>query len=90
MAKARAAGVTPDGPAGAELVSALVGDADPREVLTSLEAGLDAGAERYRRLVGRVRGQDSAPDATEDLRWLATALRLLAEARFRTSRAAGT
>jgi hypothetical protein len=44
-------------------------------VLRSLEAGIEAGAEHYRRLVARVRGQDSSPDATEELEWLARALR---------------
>ena len=34
-------------------------------VLTSLETGIEAGAENYRLLVSRVRGQRSAPDATE-------------------------
>jgi hypothetical protein len=34
--------------------------------------------ERYRRLVSEVRGQRSAPDATAELEWLATALRAAA------------
>ncbi|MFD5141596.1 hypothetical protein ACFWMX_36135 [Streptomyces sp. NPDC058378] len=44
-------------------------------MLRSLEAGIEAGAENYRRLVARVRGQESSPDATEELEWLARALR---------------
>lgn len=75
VAQAREKGITPDAPGAAELISAMFRDADLSAVLTSLEAGIDAGAERYRVLVGRVRGGRKAPDATEDLRWLATALR---------------
>lgn len=76
VAQAREKGVGPDTAAAAEFISTTFGDADLRAVLASLEAGIDAGAERYRRLVGRVRGTRSAPDATEELRWLATALRI--------------
>ncbi|MEV6715238.1 MerR family transcriptional regulator [Lentzea sp. NPDC051208] len=81
VARAREEGIAPDDPAAAELISAMFGDADPRAVLVSLEAGIEAGAERYRGLVGRVRGQRTAPDATEELRWLATALRMVSEGR---------
>ena len=73
VAAARRDGIGPGEPAAAELVTGMF--ADPAAVLPSLEAGLEAGAERYRRLVSRVRGQHSAPDATEELRWLAAALR---------------
>jgi DNA-binding transcriptional MerR regulator len=78
VAKARRDGIPPDGPAAAEVVSGMFGDADPAVVLRSLEAGIEAGAERYRLLVARVRGQRSAPDATGELHWLATALRIAA------------
>jgi DNA-binding transcriptional MerR regulator len=74
VATARASGVRPDDVAATELVAGMFGDEDPAAVLTCLQAGIDAGAERYRRLVSRVRGQRSAPDATEDLQWLAAAL----------------
>jgi hypothetical protein len=73
--EARERGVAPEGPAAAEVLSGLFGDADRAAVLRSLEAGIEAGAERYRRLVARVRGQYSSPDATEELEWLARALR---------------
>ncbi|WP_336317619.1 MerR family transcriptional regulator [Streptomyces lavendofoliae] len=72
--EARERGVAPEGPAAAEVVSELFGDADRSAVLRSLEAGIEAGAERYRRLVARVRGQYASPDATEELKWLARAL----------------
>ncbi|GAA3932717.1 helix-turn-helix domain-containing protein [Actinoplanes auranticolor] len=75
VAQAREDGVNPDEPGAAELISAMFGTADLSAVLASLEAGIDAEAERYRRLVARVRGQRSAPDATEELQWLAAALR---------------
>ncbi|MEU8651247.1 MerR family transcriptional regulator [Streptomyces sp. NPDC048737] len=75
VAEARKRGVAPEGPAAAEMLSELFGDADRDAVLHSLEAGIEAEAERYRRLVARVRGQDSSPDATEELEWLARALR---------------
>jgi len=75
VAQAREKDVDPGDPAAAELISTLFDDADPTAVLVSLEAGIDAGAERYRRLVARVQGRLGAPDATEDLHWLAAALR---------------
>jgi DNA-binding transcriptional MerR regulator len=81
VAQAREKGAGPDAAAAAELISTTFGDADLSAVLASLEAGIDAGAERYRRLVGRVRGKHSAPDATEELRWLATALRIAVDGR---------
>ncbi|MPY57492.1 helix-turn-helix domain-containing protein [Streptomyces spongiae] len=68
-------GVAPEGPEAAATLSGLFGDTDRAAVLRSLEAGIEAGAERYRRLVARVRGQNSSPDATEELEWLARALR---------------
>ncbi|MFC8494082.1 MerR family transcriptional regulator [Streptomyces sp. NPDC057235] len=77
VAKVRKDGMTPDEPAAGEVLSELFGDADRAAVLRGLEAGIEAGAERYRRLVARVRGQDSSPDATEELEWLVRALRAL-------------
>ncbi|MFE6096580.1 MerR family transcriptional regulator [Streptomyces massasporeus] len=74
-AEARRHGVAPEGPEAADLLSELFGDADRAAVLRSLEAGIEAGAERYRTLVARVRGQDASPDATEELEWLQRALR---------------
>lgn len=75
VAEVRKGGVAPEGPAAAEVLSELFGDADRAAVLRGLEAGIEAGAEHYRRLVARVRGQNSSPDATEELEWLARALR---------------
>ncbi|MFI8193905.1 MerR family transcriptional regulator [Streptomyces sp. NPDC085946] len=75
VAEVRKRGVAPEGPEAAEVLSELFGDADRTAVLRGLEVGIEAEAERYRRLVARVRGQDSAPDATEELEWLARALR---------------
>ncbi|WP_445520570.1 helix-turn-helix domain-containing protein [Streptomyces sp. NEAU-174] len=75
VVEVRKRGLPPEGSDAAEVLSELFGDADWSGVLRSLEAGIEAGAERYRRLVARVRGQDSAPDATEELEWLARALR---------------
>ncbi|MEU3394899.1 helix-turn-helix domain-containing protein [Streptomyces albidoflavus] len=75
VAEVRKGGVAPEGPTAAEVLSELFGDADRAAVLRSLEAGIEAGAENYRRLVARVRGQESSPDATEELEWLARALR---------------
>ncbi|HEX7308232.1 MerR family transcriptional regulator [Lentzea sp.] len=79
VARARARDVRPGTTAAADLVSDLFGDTDLRAVLLSLESGIAADAERYRSLVGRVNGRRSAPDATEDLLWLATVLRLVVE-----------
>lgn len=75
VAEVRKRGIDPEGPAAAEVLSELFGDADRAAVLLCLEAGIEAGAERYRTLVARVRGQYSSPDASEDLEWLARALR---------------
>lgn len=75
VAEAGESGMRPTEPAAAELVSTMFDDDDLAAVLACLQAGIGAGAERYRRLVARVRGQRSAPDATEHLQWLATALR---------------
>jgi DNA-binding transcriptional MerR regulator len=75
VAEVRKGGVAPEGPAAAEVLSELFGDADRAAVLRSLEAGIEAGAEHYRRLVARVRGRNPSPDATEELEWLARALR---------------
>ncbi|MBT2376300.1 MerR family transcriptional regulator [Streptomyces sp. ISL-111] len=75
VAEVRRGGVAPEEVAAAEVLSELFGDADRAAVLRSLEAGIEAGAERYRRLVARVRGQASSPDATKELEWLARALR---------------
>ncbi|MET9227809.1 MerR family transcriptional regulator [Lentzea sp. NPDC003310] len=85
VARVRARDVAPEDPAAAELVGTLFGAADLSAVLSSLEAGIDAGAERYRALVGRVRGQVSAPDASDDLRWLAAALRVVLQQPGRSS-----
>jgi DNA-binding transcriptional MerR regulator len=76
VATTRESGIGPDEAAAAELVTGMFDTEDPAAVLACLQAGIDAGAERYRWLVSRVRGQRGAPDATEDLRWLATALRI--------------
>lgn len=75
VAEVRERGVAPEEPAAAEMLSELFGDADRAAVLCSLNAGIEAGAENYRRLVARVRGQNSTPDASEELEWLARALR---------------
>ncbi|MFI9753505.1 helix-turn-helix domain-containing protein [Streptomyces collinus] len=76
VAEVRRRGVAPEGPEAAEVLCELFrdGDAERTGALRSLEAGIEAGAEHYRRLVARVRGQDSAPDGTEELEWLARAL----------------
>ncbi|MFG1610953.1 MerR family transcriptional regulator [Actinoplanes sp. NPDC049265] len=76
VAGARRDGMRPDGPDAAALVADMFRADDPAAVLASLEAGIEAGADRYRRLVAAVRGQRSAPDASAELRWLVTALRL--------------
>ncbi|MFI8278001.1 MerR family transcriptional regulator [Streptomyces sp. NPDC085929] len=74
VADVRRRGVAPEGPEAAKVLSQLFGDADRTAVLHSLKAGIEAEAERYRMLVARVRGQAAAPDATEELQWMALAL----------------
>ncbi|MFG1925928.1 MerR family transcriptional regulator [Cryptosporangium sp. NPDC048952] len=75
VAHAEERGMLPEAPAAADLVTDMFGDADLSAVLTCLEAGIDAQAERYRSLVSRVRGEYGAPDATPQLDWLARAIR---------------
>ncbi|MEE1752793.1 helix-turn-helix domain-containing protein [Streptomyces sp. SP18CS02] len=75
VAAARERGIAAEGPAAGEVLSQLFGNDDRAAVLLCLEAGIEAGAERYRRLVARVRGQYASADATEELEWLARALR---------------
>ncbi|MFE0121516.1 MerR family transcriptional regulator [[Kitasatospora] papulosa] len=75
VAQVRAGGIAPEEPAAADLLSELFGDTDRAAVLVCLEAGIEAGAERYRGLVARVRGQYASPDASGELDWLARALR---------------
>ncbi|MFJ5999054.1 MerR family transcriptional regulator [Streptomyces sp. NPDC092370] len=75
VAEVRERGASPEGPEAAGVLSELFGDADRAAVLRSLDAGIAAEAERYRTLVARVRGQYASPDATEELEWLARALR---------------
>lgn len=75
VAQARARGATPESQEATELLSRHFSEADHPAVRRSLEAGLQAEAERYRRLVAAVRGEPTAPDATPDLKWLAQALR---------------
>ncbi|MCR3750557.1 helix-turn-helix domain-containing protein [Lentzea californiensis] len=79
VAQAREDGIEPGDPAAAELISTMFRDTDLSAVLASLQAGIDAGAERYRELVGRVQGRRRSPDATEELHWLASALRCAIE-----------
>ena len=74
VATARERGIHPEGPAAAELVSEIFGDDDLAAVRACLEAGIAARAERYHVLTSRVRGGPTAPDATEELEWLARAL----------------
>ncbi|MFD3326831.1 hypothetical protein [Streptomyces sp. NPDC058701] len=49
--------------AAAEVLSRLCGDIDRTSVLLCPEAWIAAGAERYRRLAARVRGQDAGGGA---------------------------
>jgi hypothetical protein len=58
------------------VLTELFRDADRAAVLESLEAGLDAGAERYRELLRVVRGHQPQPSRAEDYTWLAQALRV--------------
>ncbi|MFC9133360.1 MerR family transcriptional regulator [Streptomyces sp. NPDC057099] len=75
VAEIRKRGVAPEEPAASEVLSELFDNTDHAAVLRSLEAGINASAERYRTLVAHARGQDTSPDATEELEWLAQALR---------------
>ncbi|WP_314174442.1 MerR family transcriptional regulator [Streptomyces winkii] len=71
---AREDGADPNGPEAAEVLSRLFGDADRAEVLESLDAGLNAGAERYQELFRAVRGHEPLPSRAEDYAWLREAL----------------
>lgn len=73
--EAREAGVDPEGADGSRVLTELFGDADRAEVLEALQAGLDAGAERFRELLRTVRGHDPQPSRAEEYAWLRQALR---------------
>lgn len=75
VAEARGRGVEPEGPDAAEVLTELFRDADRAEVLEALEAGLDAGAERFRELFHTVRGHEGRESRAEDYAWLRHALR---------------
>lgn len=75
VADARGRGVEPEGPDAAGVLAELFRDADRADVLEALEAGLDAGAERFRELFHTVRGNDRHESRSEDYAWLRHALR---------------
>ncbi|MFJ9585366.1 MerR family transcriptional regulator [Streptomyces acidicola] len=57
VAEVRKRGIAPEGPEAADILSELFGDADRAAVLHGLEAGIEAGAERYRKLACRPRAR---------------------------------
>ncbi|MFE9651125.1 MerR family transcriptional regulator [Streptomyces sp. NPDC006365] len=71
----REKGVAPDTPEASAVLTELFGDADRRNLLQCLEAGLAAGAERYRQLIAVVRGHQPRPSHADDYTWLGQALR---------------
>ncbi|QPP05891.1 MerR family transcriptional regulator [Streptomyces bathyalis] len=73
--EARESDVEPDGAGASAVLERLFRDADRVAVLESLEAGLEAGAERYRQLLRVVRGHPAGPSRDADHEWLAQALR---------------
>ncbi|SCK42505.1 MerR family transcriptional regulator [Streptomyces sp. WMMB 322] len=73
--EARQSGVDPEGADASGVLAELFGDADRSEVLEALQAGLDAGAERFRELLRTVRGHDPQPSRAEEYTWLRQALR---------------
>jgi hypothetical protein len=72
---ARERGVDPEGPDAAGVLTELFRDADRADVLEALEAGLDAGAERFRELFLTVRGRGPRSSRAEEYAWLRRALR---------------
>ena len=75
IAELRARGADPGTPAAARLAADKFRNEDLEAVRACLRAGLQANADHYRILVARVRGRRTAPDGTQELQWLATALR---------------
>ncbi|MFC4492779.1 MerR family transcriptional regulator [Streptomyces ovatisporus] len=75
VAEAREKGIDPGSPEASAVLAGLFGEADRAELLECLEAGLDAGAERFRLLMAEVRGHGPRPPRHEDLAWLGGALR---------------
>lgn len=73
--QAREDGVDPEGPDASRVLTELFGDAGRAEVLEGLDAGLDAGAERYQELLHTVRGHAPRPSRGDDYAWLGRALR---------------
>lgn len=74
VSAARERGVDPEGPDAAEVLTELFRDADRADVLEGLDAGLDAGAERFRELLRIVRGHEPQPSRAEEYEWLRQAL----------------
>jgi DNA-binding transcriptional MerR regulator len=75
VAGAREDGIGPESPEASALLAELFGEADRAELLECLEAGLDADAERFRRLLAEVRGRARGRSDRDDLTWLGQALR---------------
>jgi DNA-binding transcriptional MerR regulator len=75
VAEARERGVDPEGEEAADVLTGLFRDADRAGVLESLEAGTEAGADRFRQLISMVRGHAPRPSRAEDHSWLAQALK---------------
>ncbi|OEU91627.1 MerR family transcriptional regulator [Streptomyces abyssalis] len=75
VSEAREDGVDPDGPDASEVLTDLFGDADRAGILQGLDAGLEAGADRYAELLRSVRGHEPQPSRAPDYEWLGRALR---------------
>ncbi|MDX6347622.1 MAG: hypothetical protein QOF84_2412 [Streptomyces sp.] len=75
---ARQRGVTPGSPEAEEVLDRLLGPGDPvrrAEVLRRLESDPDSDAERYRRLLAVINGEEPPHSHTPDYVWLIEALR---------------
>ncbi|MFC8349246.1 MerR family transcriptional regulator [Streptomyces sp. NPDC057280] len=68
-------GVAPEAPEAADLLRGLLGDADPAEVLTRLEAGTNVRLARYRQLWATVAGLGPQAAHEEEFAWVVAALR---------------
>ncbi|CAM5226679.1 MerR family transcriptional regulator OS=Streptomyces tendae OX=1932 GN=F3L20_18745 PE=4 SV=1 [Streptomyces tendae] len=67
-------GVAPDSPRAADIVRALIGDADPAVVLERLTAVTNVRLARYRELSAIVNGLEPPSAHEEQFRWVVAAL----------------
>ncbi|GEC09090.1 MerR family transcriptional regulator [Streptomyces spinoverrucosus] len=73
-AEARQRGIAPASPEAADVLRAVLGDADPADVLQRLRSSADDRVARYRELLAVVKGRGPAAAHREEFAWVVAAL----------------